>query len=113
MNSTSARIALVVLGVALFFVALGAIVDDFAHAVDIAKTMIAILAAGCIFYEQRRRAIRRPVSERWKRFVGVTLGVAAIIAYFNAFKFKHPGYYHRWDQYHYYMGAKYFREMGY
>lgn len=96
-----------------FFFALQRFVDDSQRAVDITKAVIAVVAAGCVFYEAHRAGIRRPVAERWKRFVGVTLGVAAICAYFNGFKFGYAQYYHRWDQFHYYMGAKYFREMGY
>ncbi|MDI1483171.1 hypothetical protein [Polyangium sp. y55x31] len=87
--------------------------DDHARTVDIMKAALAIGAAGCVFYEQHRAAMKRPVSERWKKYIGVTLAVAAIVAYFNGFRFGYPQYYHRWDQFHYYMGAKYFKEMGY
>ena len=55
----------------------------------------------------------RPIAERWKKLVGITLALMAITAYFNGFRFGYPKYYHRWDQYHYYMGAKYFPELGY
>jgi hypothetical protein len=81
--------------------------------VELAKAAIAITAAGCIFYEQHRKAMHRPIAERWKKFAGLTLAFAAITAYFNGFNFGYPKYYHRWDQYHYYMGAKYFPELGY
>ncbi|WP_206079483.1 hypothetical protein [Polyangium spumosum] len=87
--------------------------DDHARTVDIMKAALAITAAGCVFYEQHRAAMKRPVSERWKKYIGVTLAVASIVAYFNGFRFGYPQYYHRWDQFHYYMGAKYFKEMGY
>jgi hypothetical protein len=96
-----------------FFGGLQRYVPDFDRTVDITKAVIAICAAGCVFYELHRAGMKRPVAERWKRFVGVTLGVMAIVAYFNGFKFGYPKFYHRWDQYHYYMGAKYFRELGY
>lgn len=99
--------------IAFFFYAMHRWVDDHARAVDITKAMIAVAGAACIFYEQHRAAVRRPVAERWKRFVGVALGVAAICAYFNGFRFGYAKYYHRWDQFHYYMGAKYFGELGY
>ncbi len=98
---------------ALFFVGCHRFVGDHARATDLTKAMIAIAAAGAVFYEHHRAGQHRPVAERWKRFVGVTLGIAGIVVYFNGFKFGYPKYYHRWDQYHYYMGAKYFREMGY
>jgi hypothetical protein len=107
------RYAAVVATIGIFFYAVQRFIDDHARGVDITKAAIAITAGVCVFYEQHRAVARRPIAERWKRFVGITLGVAAIIAYFNGFRFGYPKYYHRWDQYHYYMGAKYFPEMGY
>jgi hypothetical protein len=107
------RYAAVIGTSALLFWGLGRLVDDYARAVDITKAMIAIAAAGCVFYEQHRAGARRPVSERWKRFVGITLGLAAIACYYQGFRFGYPKYFHRHDQYHYYMGAKYFPELGY
>jgi hypothetical protein len=107
------RYAAVVATIALFFFGCHEYAADHALATDITKAMIAIVAAGCVFYEQHRKGQRRPVAERWKRFVGIALGVAGTVVYFNGFKFGYPRYYNPWDQYHYYMGAKYFREMGY
>jgi hypothetical protein len=108
-----ARYVTAIGGVSVFFYGLHRYVDDHARAVDLAKVLISMGAAICVFYETQRAGMRRPIAERWKRFVGVALGVAAIIAYFNGFRFGYPKYYHRWDQFHYYMGAKYFPEMGY
>ncbi len=88
-------------------------VDDHAMSVDIMKGAIALGAAACLFYEKHRVILKRPISERWKKYVGITLGVAGIVAYFNGFYSGYPKYYHRWDQFHYYMGAKYFKELGY
>ncbi len=98
---------------AAFFVGVGELAPDHDRAVDISKAGIALIAAGCVLYEQHRKSMQRPVAERWKKIVGVTLALAAISAYFNGFNFGYPRYYHRWDQYHYYMGAKYFPELGY
>ncbi len=112
-SRTTFRYAAVLATIGLFFYGVQRLVDAHDRGVDVVKAAIAITAAACVFYEQHRAGMRRPIAERWKRFVGVTLGVAAIIAYFNGFKFGYAKYYHRWDQYHYYMGAKYFPEMGY
>jgi hypothetical protein len=79
----------------------------------VTKAAIALAAAACLFYEQYRLGMKRPIAERWKRFVGITLGLTAIVAYYHFFKFNWPQYYHRHDQYHYYLGAKYFPELGY
>ena len=92
---------------------IGKRVMDRGRAVDITKALIAIGAAAAVFYEQQRVGQRRPIAERWKRFVGITLGLAAIVAYFDGFKPGYPKFYHRHDQYHYYLGAKYFPELGY
>ncbi len=97
----------------LFFWALHEFVADHAKCVEITKAAIAIVAAAFVFFETHRKGQGRPVAERWKKLVGVTLALAAITAYFNGYRFGYPKYYHRWDQYHYYMGAKYFPELGY
>jgi hypothetical protein len=80
---------------------------------NVIKACIALTASACVFYEIDRIRQRRPIAERWKRFVGITLGVAAILAYFNGFQGIYAKFWHRHDQYHYYFGAKYFRELGY
>src|SRR4051812_4466690 len=68
---TAFRYAAGVATLGLFFYGIGRLVTDHARGVDITKAMIAITAAGCVFYEQHRAGMRRPISERWKRFVGV------------------------------------------
>jgi hypothetical protein len=102
-----------VVAVALLFLGVQKYVPAYDRSVDVVKAVLAITAAGCVFYEAHRAGQKRPVSERWKRFIGITLAVASIVAYFNGFRFGYNKFYHRWDQFHYYMGAKYFRELGY
>src|SRR5262245_38610397 len=96
-----------------FFIAVDQLIDNRDRAINWTKLVVALAAAFAVFYETARAGMRRPVSERWKKFIGVTLAAAAIGCYFTGFRFGYPKYYHRWDQFHYYMGAKYFREMGY
>jgi len=50
---------------------------------------------------------------RWTRRVGLALGAAAIVAYFSGAVYGWPGGVHLWDQYHYFMGSRYFSELGY
>ncbi len=107
------RYVAAVVSVGAFFYGVGRLVEDSDRAAGVAKAGIALCAAGCLFYEQHRVGMRRPIAERWKRFVGLTLALAAIVAYFHGFAFKWPKYYHRHDQYHYYLGAKFFPELGY
>jgi hypothetical protein len=87
--------------------------DQHDRACDELKFIVAGVAAACVFYEQRRDGAGKPIAERWKRFAGILLALTAITCYFNGFKFGYAHYFHRWDQFHYYMGAKYFPEMGY
>jgi hypothetical protein len=98
---------------ALFLFGVGKLYTDSDRAAGVVKIGIAMTAAGGLLYEQHRAGMRRPVSERWKRFVGITLGIVSIVAYFHAFKPGYYKYYHRHDVYHYYLGAKYFPEIGY
>ncbi len=99
--------------VALVAYGAGRVTDNHELAIDVIKCAIAIGGAGCVFYERHREIQKRPIGERWKKFIGVTLGIAAIVAYFNGFFSPYPKFFHRWDQFHYYVGAKYFKEMGY
>jgi hypothetical protein len=96
-----------------YFLVVQRIVPDFSRGVHVTKMVVGALAAGAVFYERRREGERRPVAERWKRFVGITLAVLSVALYFNAFKLGYQKWYHRHDQYHYYMGSKYFPELGY
>ncbi len=107
------RYGVVGLAIGVFFYAMQQLVPNHRDSVHITKAAIAITAALAVFYEQYRQAGRRPIAERWKKFVAIALALAAIGAYFNGFRFGYPKYYHRWDQYHYYIGAKYFPELGY
>jgi hypothetical protein len=84
-----------------------------ARATDLMKVAVPLFAATGVFYEMHRIGQKRSIAERWKKLFGICLGIASIILYFNAFKFGYPKFYHRWDQYHYYMGAKYYPEIGY
>jgi hypothetical protein len=91
----------------------GAGTRDFAQAVHVVKAGVGAAAAAFYFYELWRESHRRPLAERWKKTVLVSLGVLSIALYFNAFKLGYEKWYHRHDQYHYYFGAKYFPELGY
>jgi hypothetical protein len=121
------RYAALLVSVAAFFIGVGGIslgplqwkgligigAMDHTRGADISKALIAIAAAAAVFYEQHRVGMRRPIAERWKRFVGIGLALAAVTAYFDGFYVGFPRFYHRHDQYHYYLGSKYFAELGY
>ena len=82
-------------------------------AVYMANGVLAATAVACVLYERRRARDGRPVPARWRRRVGVALGAASVAAYFAGAVYSFRGLVHVWDQYHYFMGARYFRELGY
>jgi hypothetical protein len=54
--------------------------------------------------------------QAWRRardVLLVALGILGAAAYFNFGRLHHPNFIHVWDTYHYYIGAKYFPELGY
>lgn len=50
---------------------------------------------------------------RVKQTIGAVLAVIAIVCFFLFFHLSYKGYYHRWELFHYYMGSKYAKELGY
>ncbi|HEU0052864.1 MAG TPA: hypothetical protein VFQ39_06790, partial [Longimicrobium sp.] len=82
-------------------------------ALDVAKGALAAAALACVVYERHRARAGRPVAERRKRAVGLSLAAMAVAAYFAGAAFSFRAGFHVWDQYHYFVGAKYFRELGY
>jgi hypothetical protein len=76
---------------------------------------ISLGASGLLLLEQRARRIGYVVSERLCKAVAVALTLLAVLLYFD---FGNPNtrygdYYHRHEFYHYYLGSKYFGELGY
>jgi hypothetical protein len=51
----------------------------------------------------------------WRLWDGglLVLGIAAVVCWTNLFQFHYPRFGHLSETYHYYMGSKYFRELGY
>lgn len=73
--------------------------------------VVLVLLLGAVFVWL---AAGRPLTSRLRAVVFVLLAAAAL-AYPN-FGMFHPNHYHHihyWDVYHYFMGAKYFPELGY
>jgi hypothetical protein len=72
-------------------------------------------ASGLLMLEQRARRIGYAISERLCKAVYLTFAVLAFLTYFDFGNpnTRWPEYYHRHEFYHYYMGSKYFDEIGY
>ncbi len=80
--------------------------------IDQLKEMLAVIGlvlAGMIFAFRAARG--RP--PRWLLFCLYLVGFCSIIGWWNFFRFHLPNHTHVWDAYHYYVGSKYFPELGY
>jgi hypothetical protein len=78
------------------------------------EMFLAILAAILLWWE--RRLIGKGmdhVKRRLGKILLATMGILAFLTFFN-FGFWHfPGFVHGWDTFHYFIGAKYFKELHY
>jgi hypothetical protein len=65
--------------------------------------------------EERLRRLGHPISKRTIRGVCIAVTSLAFLGYFDFFNpnTRYEPYYHRHEFYHYYLGAKYFSEIGY
>jgi hypothetical protein len=74
------------------------------------------LGASALFMlDERARRLGRPASRRVRRAVCCTLIALSFLVYFDFFNpnTRYHDYYHRHEFYHYYLGSKYFDEIGY
>jgi hypothetical protein len=76
---------------------------------------LSLVVSGLLMLEQRARRLGRGFPERRCRRVGVALSVFGFLLYFDFFvpNTRYENYYHRHELYHYYLGSKYFTEVGY
>jgi hypothetical protein len=79
------------------------------------RIAIAMIGALALVYEIRARRMGERIPERTRRRLGWLFTVLAFGVYFD---FGNPNtryseYYHRHELYHYYLGSKYFKEVGY
>lgn len=77
---------------------------------------LAFLGLGTLVWELRRRrpepaggGQRRGAERR----IFAVLGLVSALTYFNFGAFHFGSFIHGWDTFHYYLGAKYFRELSY
>jgi hypothetical protein len=76
---------------------------------------LSLAGAGLLLLEQQAKRKGQPVPERTARRVGIAFTVVAFLLYFDFFNpnTRYSQYYHRHELYHYYLGSKYFEEIGY
>ena len=79
------------------------------------RIALTCVTTGLLMYELRAARLRERIARRTKRWVAVTLTVIAFFTYFDFFNpnVRYSEYYHRHEFYHYYLGSKYFKEIGY
>jgi hypothetical protein len=86
-------------------------IDD--HRIGWIKAMVTIVAAALSVHETARIAQKKPVRGCWSKGIALALAVAAIGAYFRFGDPGAPRFYHGHELFHYYLGSKYDRELGY
>ena len=76
---------------------------------------LSLLASALFMLDERARRLGRPASRRMERLVCVALTVLSFFVYFDFFNpnTRYNDYYHRHEFFHYYLGSKYFDEIGY
>jgi hypothetical protein len=86
--------------------------EQFSTALSIA---LSLGASGLWMLEERARRIGHHVPERLSKAVGTGIAVLSFLVYFDFFNpnTRYIDYYHRHEFYHYYLGSKYFDEVGY
>jgi hypothetical protein len=70
---------------------------------------VVLLSWGARLDREGASAARR----RWRDRALAAGGLVAVLVYFNFGAFHFPSFVHYWDTFHYYVGAKYFRELSY
>lgn len=76
---------------------------------------LALGGALLLLYEIRARRMAVRIPERTRRRIAWVFAILAFFAFFDFFNpnTRYSEYYHRHEFYHYYLGSKYFREVGY
>jgi hypothetical protein len=77
------------------------------------KAMVALAAAGLSVYEAQLIAQKKTVRKCWAKGIAFALSILAVACYFRFGDFGYEDYYHRHEFFHYYLGSKYDRELGY
>ncbi len=88
----------------------GAIVEQ---SLSWVKAIIALGAAGLSVYEVTLIAQKKRPRTVWVKGTALTLAILALGAYFRFGDFGYVNFYHRHEFFHYYLGSKYDRELGY
>src|SRR6187402_1572658 len=79
------------------------------------RITLSVLGALFLMYELRARKMRVRVPVRFRKRLAIAMTVIGFLTYFDFFNpnVRYIQYYHRHEFYHYYLGSKYFKEVGY
>jgi hypothetical protein len=78
------------------------------------KGVTALLGALVLLWGLLVRRAGRPHMHKRARDISLAaLGIFSFFCWWNLGKFHFDNFLHIWEHYHYYMGSKYFRELGY
>jgi hypothetical protein len=77
------------------------------------KAVVALTAALLSVIEALRRREKKPFFSHHTKGIAALLAVVSIGCYYRFGDIGYENFYHRWEFYHYYLGAKYDREVGY
>jgi hypothetical protein len=79
------------------------------------RVFLTMSGALFLIYEIRARRLREKLTLRFRRRVAYVMTAVAFLTYFDFFNpnVRYDQYYHRHEFYHYYLGSKYSKEIGY
>lgn len=89
--------------------------DGWEHRMNVLRLVLTFGGAMLFLYAWRARRMGTPVLQRTERGIAYLFTVLAFFVYFDFFNphTRYKEYYHRHEFYHYYLGSKYFKEVGY
>src|SRR6478735_117191 len=79
------------------------------------RTALAMAGAGALMYKMRALKLGTPVPRKVVKYVAIAFTLLGFGVYFDYFNpnTRYSEYYHRHEFYHYYLGSKFFKEIGY
>ncbi|HEY3359429.1 MAG TPA: hypothetical protein VGQ83_39630, partial [Polyangia bacterium] len=80
---------------------------------SVEKGLLACATLALVVWDALRRLRRRPFDRRLVAAVGGLMAALAVAGYLGSDDLSAGRYHHLWDQFHYYVGAKYQAELGY
>jgi hypothetical protein len=77
------------------------------------QLVLAVLGLALLAWDANQKKELPAKQKRWRDLGLAALGILGVVAYFNFGKLHFGNFIHTWDTYHYYLGSKYFPELGY